>query len=150
MKHLGVLLLMLAVAGAKSAVAKSKPGGGSVEQTIAQLEDAAREATLKADASWYEKNLADDFIRIMGDGSMLNKQQFLDTFKSSKYEAIDFTERKVRVYGNGDCAVSNLNTNLKATVNGRDISGAYRASRTWVRIKGQWKLVNFQSTRVAQ
>ena len=147
MKKLCVFVLALLTCASILALGQ-KSKGNSVEQEILKLEDASRDAALKGDASWIEKNLSDDFVRILSDGRALDRQQFIDNFKKTKYDAIDFTDRKVRVYGNS--AVVNLTANVKGTSEGRDISGTNRASRVWVKIKGQWKLVNFQSTRVAQ
>lgn len=149
MKQYCVLLLALVVGCSLLALSpKSKESGGGVEKAITQLEDASRDAALKGDPSWAEKNLADDFVRIMTDGRVLDKQQFIDNFKKTKFEAIDFTDRKIRVYG--DSAIVNTTANVKGTTDGKDISGTNRATRVWARVKGQWKLVNFQSTRVAQ
>ena len=149
MKQFCVLLLALVACCALLALSPNpKESGGSVEKTITQLEDASRDAALKGDASWIEKNLSDDFVRILADGRSLDRQQFIDNFKKTKFEAIDFTDRKIRVYG--DSAIVNLTANVKATSDGKDISGTNRATRVWARVKGQWKLVNFQSTRVAQ
>ncbi|HKE31126.1 MAG TPA: nuclear transport factor 2 family protein, partial [Candidatus Angelobacter sp.] len=115
---------------------------------ITQLEDASRDAALKSDPSWAEKNVADDFVRINVEGKLLNKDQFIDNIKKTKFESLDFVDRKVRIYGNS--AIVNLTANVKGTSDGKDISGTNRVTRVWTKIKGQWKLVNFQSTRVAQ
>jgi ketosteroid isomerase-like protein len=149
MKRFCVLLLALVAGCSLLALSpKSKQSGDGVEKAIMQLEDASREAALKGDPSFAEKNLADDFVRINADGKVLNKQEFIDNFKKTKYESIDFADRKVRVYG--DSAVVTTTANVKGTSDGKDISGPYRSARVWAKVKGQWKLVNFQSTRVAQ
>jgi len=149
MKQFCVLLLALAVGCSLLALSpKSKESGGGVEKTITQLEDASRDAALKSDPSWAEKNVADDFVRINVEGKLLNKDQFIDNIKKTKFESLDFVDRKVRIYGNS--AIVNLIANVKGTSDGKDISGTNRVTRVWTKIKGQWKLVNFQSTRVAQ
>jgi len=149
MKQFCVLLLALAVGCSLLALSpKSKESGGGVEKTITQLEDAGRDAALKSDPSWAEKNVADDLVRINVEGKLLNKDQFIDNIKKTKFESLDFADRKVRIYGNS--AIVNLIANVKGTSDGKDISGTNRVTRVWTKIKGQWKLVNFQSTRVAQ
>jgi len=149
MKQFCVLLLALAVGCSLLALSpKSKESGGGVEKTITQLEDASRDAALKSDPSWAEKNVADDFVRINVEGKLLNKDQFIDNIKKTKFESLDFVDRKVRIYGNS--AIVNLTANVKGTSDGKDISGTNRVTRVWTKMKGQWKLVNFQSTRVAQ
>ena len=151
MKQFCVLLLALVVGFSLPALSqkKSKGNGGGVEKAILELEDASRDAALKGDSSWAEKNLADDYVRITADGKVLNKQEFIETFNKTKYQAIDFADRKVRVYG--DSAVVNTTANVKGTTgDGKDLTGTYRGTRVWAKVKGQWKLVDFQSTRVAQ
>ena len=148
MKTLGGLLLVLAICFSLTAFQARSKGGSNVEQAITQLEDGSRDAALKGDASWGEKYTSDDFIRITADGRMLNRQQFLDDLKSSKFQSIEFSDRKIRVYG--DSAVVNATAKVKATNKDKDISGTYRGTRVWEKTKGEWKLVNFQTTRVAQ
>jgi len=65
-----------------------------------------------------------------------------------KYESIDVSDEKVRVYG--DTAVVNSTANIRAHMGQREISGAYRIVRIWVKRSGQWRSVSFQATRVEE
>ena len=64
-----------------------------------------------------------------------------------KFEAIDESDMKVRVYG--DTALVNYTANIKGHFGDTDISGQWRVVRVWVKRKGQWQTVSFQATRVA-
>ena len=48
------------------------------DQTILmQLNQEYVDAFMNADVEWYREHLADDFVVIESDGSLLNKEQFL-------------------------------------------------------------------------
>ena len=142
------VVIVLAFIVAASALAWAQ--GGNVEQSIKALTEQGRQATLKGDVATVDKLLADDFIGIDPAGGTSTKAQVLELFKSGKvkYEAIEISDMKVRVYGG--TALVNTTANVKGHVGDIDISGQYRGVRVWVKRKGQWQSVSFQSTRVAQ
>ncbi len=140
-----VLVLALVVAASALALAQ----GGNVEESIKALTEQGRQAALKGDVATIDKLTADDFIGIDPTGGTSTKAEGLESFKSGKLklEAIEISDMKVRVYK--DTAVVNTTTNLKGHFGAIDISGQYRGVRVWVKRKGQWQSVSFQSTRVA-
>ena len=142
------LVIVVAFIVAASALALGQ--GGNVEQSIKALTEQGRQAALKGDVPTLDKLLADDYIGIDPAGGTGTKADTLENFKSGKLkaEAIDISDLKVRVYG--DTALVNATTNLKGHFGDMDISGQYRSVRVWVKRKGQWQSVSFQSTRVAQ
>ena len=142
------IMLVLAFIVAASALALGQ--GSNVEQSIKTLTEQTRQAALKGDVAAFDKLLADDFTWITAFGATSTKADVLELFKSGKvkYEAIDVSDMKVRVYG--DTALVNTTANVKGHFGAIDISGQYRGVRVWVKRKGQWQSVSFQSTRVAQ
>ena len=122
--------------------------GGNVEQQIRALADQTAEASLKGDASFFEKHYADDAVIIHSDGKMSTKAQEIAALKSGavKYESYDVHELKIRVDGN-TAVVSSL-ISSKRTVNGKPVSGDVRSTRVWIKQKGDWKLVASQATGV--
>jgi ketosteroid isomerase-like protein len=120
----------------------------TLEQTIRNLQEESRKAALQGDASFLEKYLADDYVAIDPDGAIITKAQSIQDVKSGavKYESIDVHDTKIRTYGN-TAIVDSLAT-VKLTVNGKPISGDYRATFVWVKQKGTWKRVSFQATAV--
>jgi|SRR5579864_213607 len=144
---LAILACMPLLATAKDKdKGKDKPKGGA-EQQIASLEDQAKDAAVKADASFLENYLADDYVGVGGTGKVNNKSEAIEMRKNGtvKYDSIDVSDRKIRVYGN--TAIVNLKADVKLTVNGQDMSGPYRVSRVWVKQGGKWKIASFQSTK---
>ena len=140
-----MIVLAFTVAAAALALGQS----GNAEQSVKAMTEQLRQAALKGDVATYDKLLADDYIVINGVGGTSTKADILENFKSGnlKYEAIDVSDTKVRIYG--DTALVNSTANLKGHLGATDFSGQYRSVRVWVKRKGQWQSVSFQSTRVA-
>ena len=124
--------------------------GGSTEQQIKTLGEQLNAANLKGDTSFLEKVLADDYTGVRGDGSVLTKAQEIEKYKSGaiKYETNDVQDLKIRVYGH--TAVSTSLSSSKNMRDGQQHIGTTRNIRVWVKQKGTWKCVAYQTTRVSQ
>ena len=122
---------------------------GNAEQQIKTLFDQTVAAQLKADTNFFGKILADDYMSIRGDGSVITKAQEIEGYKSGgiKYDANDVKDLKVRVYGN--TAVTTAFMVIKNVRNGKPYGGTIRSTRVWVKQKGNWECVANQATRVA-
>jgi ketosteroid isomerase-like protein len=147
---LSLLVPCLTLGQTKEKKEKAKPaGGGSVEQAVEKLDDELFDAAKKGDAAVFEKHLADNYIRIGDDGQMLNKAETVDVYKSGriKWDTIDLKNRKVRMFGN--TAIVTREDNVKGHIGSNEISGTYRRTIVYVKMKnGQWQDVTFQSTKV--
>ena len=141
--------LMIVLAFIVAAWALALPQGANVEQSIKAMTEQLNQAALKGDVATYDKLLADDYISIGQLGTSGTKAALLENFKSGKlkFEAIDVTDLKVRVYGDAALAISIAN--VKGHLGATDLSGQYRSVRVWVKRKGQWQSVSFQATRIA-
>ena len=141
------LMMVLAFTIAASTLALAQ--GGNVEQSIKALTEQLTQASLKGDAATFDKLLADDYI-VIGITGSLTKADVVQSFKSGKlkYDAINVSDMKVRVYG--DTALVNATLNIKGHLGATDISGQFRTVRVWVKRKGQWQSVSHQYTRIAQ
>jgi hypothetical protein len=118
---------------------------GNVEQQIKTLSDQLSQAYVKGDTSFFEKYLADDYTGIYASSLPVTKAENLKP-GAIKFESFDVREMKIHVYG--DTAVVTSLTSSKGTIEGKPFSGDYRTTRVWVKQKGGWKLVAFQSTQV--
>ena len=143
-----VLMIALQPAMAQKSDKADKGKKGGVEEQITKLSDEGKDAAVKNDASWLEKNTTDDYVSISGTGAMMSKSEMVEMRKSGdvKYDSIDVSDRKVRSYGN--TAVMNGTATLKGTMKGNDVSGTYRITQVWVKQGGTWKVANMQSTKV--
>ena len=151
----GLYLAAMYLALATMALSQTPPDAG---QEIERLEEQARQAALKGDASFMEKYAALDYVAIMANGRSHNKAEEIQSRQSGglTYQTIEVRELKIRIYG--DTAVCNSLASVKLTVQekgyktyyNKEYSGDYRFTRVWVKQGGDWKLVSFQSTRASE
>ncbi len=155
MLALGLLFLLpcLVFGQAKDKKGNTKPGGSQdAKEAVAKLDDELFGAAAKGGevtAAVFEKNLGDDYVRVNADGSLMNKSETLNMYKSGqlKIDSIQRKDRKIRVYSN--TAIVTREDSLKAHSGSNDISGAYRQTVVYVKGNdGQWKDVYFQTTKI--
>ena len=118
---------------------------GTIREII-EMERQAKEASLRRDADFSQKTLADDYVAITPLGQVTTKQDTVSARKSGqlRYETINVTDMVIRVYG--DTAVVTARAEVKGHQLGEDFSGPYRYTRVWVRHTGHWQAVSYQAT----
>ncbi len=122
----------------------------SVEQQtireIVDMERQAKEASLRRDADFSLRTLADDYVAITPLGQVTTKQETISARRSGqlRYESMNVSDMVVRLYG--DTAVVTARAEVKGHQLGEDFSGPYRYTRVWVRHNGQWQTVSYQAT----
>src|SRR5262245_42949704 len=104
------------------------------------------DAFMNADVDWYRRHLADEFVVIESDGSVLNKEQFLrNTVKGPDVIDYKLHEVDVRIYG--DTAL------VRATgvwIREDGSMGMSRYIDVYVKEQTEWKTVSAQITRSAR
>jgi ketosteroid isomerase-like protein len=146
---LSVLAALPALAAQHVAVHPRSPID-SVEQStireIVDMERQAREASIRRDAEFSQRTLAEDYVAITPLGQVTTKQDTLSARKSGqlRYDTINVSDMVVRVYG--DTAVVTARADVKGHQLGEDFSGPYRYTRIWVRRTGHWLAVSYQAT----
>jgi ketosteroid isomerase-like protein len=147
---LSLLLPCLTLGQIKEKKEKAKAaGGGTAQQAVEKVDDEIWGAGRKGDAAVFEKILADNYVRIGGDGRMFTKAETVDLYKSGrlKWDTIDLKNRKVRMFGN--TAIVTREDNVKGHMGSNEISGTYRTTVVYVKTKnGQWQSASFQTTKV--
>ena len=144
------LLVSLPVLAAQRVSARPKPAMDTGDQEsirqIIEMEHQAREASLRRDVEFSQRNLADDYVAITPLGQVTTKQDTVSARKSGqlKYDTINVSDMVVRVYG--DTAVVTARADVKGHQLGADFSGPYRYTRVWVRRTGHWLAVSYQAT----
>ena len=127
-----------------------RPGFDSGEQEtmrqIVDMERQAKEASLRRDADFSLRTLADDYVAITPLGQVTTKQETVSARRSGqlRYESMDVSDMVVRLYG--DTAVVTARADVKGHQLGEDFSGPYRYTRVWVRRNGRWQTVSYQAT----
>ena len=145
------LLLAVPAFSAQRVSIRPKPsvsdsGDQETIREIIEMERQAKEASLRRDAEFSQRSLADDYVAITPLGQVTTKQDTVSARKSGqlKYEAINVTDMVVRIYG--DTAVVTARADVKGRQMGEDFSGPYRYTRVWVRRTGHWQAVSYQAT----
>ena len=150
LKHLCLFittLLLLAAAGpgATTAGAEAKPS--KTEKALFQLEEDLCNGYVR-DFAAVERILADDYVLIVGELPARTKADELNDLKSGVMKASLLTveDMKARVYGEAAVVIGFYT--IKATLHGQDHSGRHRFTDTFIRLKGQWRLVSTHASLV--
>jgi ketosteroid isomerase-like protein len=147
---LAAVVLVLAVSCQAFAQAKPAPSA-SVEQELIKLEKDWNDAMVKRDIAALNRILADDRT-FMGleDGTILAKAQMLASLKSGEdvYTSAVGDEWKVRVYGDAAVVISRFTT--KEQYKGKDVSGQFRFTDTWIKKAGRWQCVATAGSKITK
>ena len=150
---LAAVVLVLAVAC--QVFAQAKPAApaksASVEKELIKLENDWNNAAVKRDVAALSRILADDWTLIdPGDGTIVTKTQSLADLKSGEDVVTSAVgdEWKVRVYG--DAAVVLSRETDKEQYKGKDVSGQYRFTDTWIKKAGRWQCVASAGTKITK
>ena len=134
----------------KLKAALALPVPENVDQQLMDRERVWAKALVAADLSQLDGILAPEWMCTGDDGALQTKQEEFDALRKKDYVAKQFTldDMKVRVYG--DTAVVTGRTTEKSTYKGKDASGVYRWTDTWVKIDDGWQCVATHESKVAQ
>jgi ketosteroid isomerase-like protein len=117
----------------------------SDEARIRELNEEYVQASLVGDVEWYRRHLAEDFVCIDSDGSVLDKPAFLRlTAQGSELAEYRLQEVDVRFYG--DVALVRC---TGAWISKSGTPGVSRYLDVYVRSGADWRAVSAQITRPA-
>jgi ketosteroid isomerase-like protein len=115
-------------------------------RTLQQLNQEYVDAFMNADVEWYRAHLAEDFVCVESDGSVLDKAEFLsNTVKGPDVVEYKLHEVDIRVYG--DAAL------VRATgvwIREDGSMGMSRYTDVYIRVSSEWKAVSAQITRTTR
>src|SRR3989442_8369666 len=116
-----------------------------IEAELLELAENLRQAELRADVPFLERVLTTDFVGIGPRGFVLNKEAWLGRHRSGdlKYESLERDEVALRTYT--DAAILTSRETGKTRYRGQEVPvGALRATYTFVRRGGNWRLAGVQ------
>lgn len=117
----------------------------STEETIRRQAQEWMEATKRRDAAALEQLVADEFVLVAARG-VIDKTAWLHaTMHQVEVREFRYEDPQVRVYG--EIAVMLTGWHQEATMAGREWSGDFRITDTWVRRDGRWQVVLRHSTQ---
>ena len=116
---------------------------------IERIEEAWRNAVLKANVATMETLLGDDYMGITATGTIETKEKALANMRTgvTRFTSIELSERKLRFYGT--TALVTSRAEAAGTNASRDFSGSYRYTHVYARdALGKWKIVSFEASRI--
>jgi len=123
---------------------------GKVEQELIKIETDWGEAGLKNDFAFMDKILADDFTEATPEGYFITKAQLLAQMKSGEFVATSWVQDDIKVRVYGDAAVVTGRTTTKAQYKGKDVSGQYLWTDTFIKRDGRWQCVATHGSEIPQ
>jgi ketosteroid isomerase-like protein len=122
----------------------------AMQEELLKLEDEFSRAVASNDADALDGILADDWIILDPDGSIIDKARFLEVIKSGalSHESMESTDLRVRLYGN-TAVVTGLTT-TKGKFMAQDFASCERATDIFVKQADRWHCVFTQLTRFAK
>ena len=121
---------------------------GDDEQAVRQVLNEVSAALTRNDTAPLDRIYADSYTLVNESGELTTKAPRIAAIKSGelKYESVVFDEVDVRLYG--DTAVATYRVTSKGQLKGQAFGGQFRATSTYVKLKGRWQLVAAQVTRI--
>jgi ketosteroid isomerase-like protein len=144
-----MLVGLLLLGGKVIAQAEQEVKDKTVKE-LKTLENEWAQAFVKNDAEAIGGFMANDWIVIGSDGSVIDRASFLGIIKSGMltHDVMRADDMKVRVYG--DTAVVTARSTSKGKFNGQVFSELERSSDVFVKQNGQWKCVLTHLTKIAE
>lgn len=137
--------IVFLLAGAFTAPADSPKSDAEV---VAALDTEYQAAVARNDADTMDRILADDFVLVLGNGTVITKAELLKEARAGSIQYEQQVEvdnsQKVRVWG--DTAVVTAKLWIKGTRGGESFDRKLWFSDTYVRTKKGWKYVFGQAS----
>lgn len=112
--------------------------------------DAWDAAIVRKDREAIAKNMSETFLQIGSDGKTADKTQFLQNITSPDLVIEPYTVEDFRIRTYGNTALINGVTDMHGTYEGKPFRVHYRYTDTYVKEGGVWRVVNVQTTRIAE
>lgn len=148
----GLCVLVLVTASLSFAFRQaSRAANDEAVAAITKIENDVVKADLANDATFYERNLADDWTGGTSRGTWDTKPKILadmkDT-KNNKTNSESISSLKVRVHG--DVAIATYRATYDALIEGQHYSRTVITTDTFERQNGAWKLIAGHSSQAAK
>jgi len=100
------------------------------------------QAQLKSDDAWFERMLAEDYIFVLPDSTVVKKAAFVNDLKSGDlvWETISGKDMQVRIYG--DTAVVTGQFFGKGRFKGKALDERQFFTSVWIKRQGHWQAIS--------
>jgi ketosteroid isomerase-like protein len=140
-QFLAVSALVISMVGLVVAQQPAKATGGSVTQTLLDLENQWGKASKAGDGDAIGALLSNDFVAIDSDGSVRTKADVVARTKKAKWTTNEISDMKVVVHGDA-AIVTGTWTGNGTDGTGKAVNAKERWGDTWVKgADGKWLCV---------
>jgi hypothetical protein len=123
---------------------------GAIEKAVAAREQQWLQSQKTNNPELLVPLLAENFSSTLSDGKVTDKAGMLATSKSTKWNSVEYSDVKVRVFGDAAVATGGYKAN-GTDGTGKAFSANERWTDTWVKMSnGEWQCVASQDTPVQQ
>ncbi len=140
----------MAAPGARALFGPVGKGGnkGAEHKQIQQLEQQWQTSVLAGDTASMAVLIAESYVGIGPDGTIASKSEELEARASGqeRLEKYDRLDQKIRIYGT--TAVVTSRVRIEGVYSGQPLLGEYRYTRVWSLLRGQWRIVSFEASRI--
>ena len=150
MKRIAFVVLVAVFLFAVGLSAQTPAQPKSVEQELIEIEKGWGEAYLKKDVALLDRILADDYMQTDSEGNFITRAQDLADLKSGAYVETSGVQDNVKVRVYGDAAVVTGRSTVKAQYKGKDASGQFQWTDTFIRRDGRWQCVASHISKIPQ
>ena len=112
-----------------------------LERSVLERERALQAAMRASDVDELDKLLHAELLAVGPDGRLADKAMDLEAHRVGAFEIAELIEEEVRVRVVGETALTFVVLAIQGTINGADVSGRYRYTRTWTRVTGDWRVI---------
>ncbi|MES2731913.1 MAG: nuclear transport factor 2 family protein [Bacteroidota bacterium] len=117
-------------------------------QLVRAMENRRFESMVKSDTVVLSDILADDLVYTHSNGQTDTKANFIYTISSKKTEYKSIQPESVQIREYGTTAVVNGQARVHVFMNGQELKLLLRYTDVYVKRKGRWQMVAWQSTRL--
>jgi|SRR5215211_1462094 len=115
--------------------------GDAQERSVLAEERALQAAMLAGDVDELDRILHPDLLAVGPDGRLIDKAGDLAAHRSGVMEISELSEEELRVKVAGDVALTFVVLRVRGTIEGAEVSGRMRYTRTWIRDGGAWRVL---------
>lgn len=120
------------------------------ETKIIALENLWNQMQLNHDADAMGKLLDEDFVFTDYDGTVMSKEQFLETIRDKSYQLTVEASENMKLHRHGDTVVVVGATHEKGTYKGKPYQHQGRFTDTWMKKSGQWLCIASQLSLISK
>lgn len=136
-----LVCLVTALCCLSAAAQSGETNSHTVESEIAALEQSWAAAQKANDPSAIAPLLAENYIEVLPDGSLMNKSQVLDDAKKSKYQTIELSDLKITSFGDTAIVVGTFDAK-HSDKDGKPLLDHERYVDTWRKMPGdKWQCI---------